>query len=170
MIEDISYPAHVVLVRELHFAEPDKLGEHTTVVPLAAVVDDDGEPDLALILAQMPAASWGWFFLDRFSTSVDHNGNTYDMTSGPVRQTGTTFVDARALTLEEVYPIYEQQQRYIAGRRKSGKPIAALPHGKDRSLIVQALQRGEHALVTRNGENRWWHPDRDVLIESASVG
>lgn len=163
---DVDMVREVILVGQPQLNEP---GEGMTPVPLAAVLGDDDKPSDALIVAQLAETMWGWRFQDRFAGEVVHRGKTFRMTSAPVRHTGTTWVDARELTMSEIRPIYEEQQRYIAGRRRKGRPIGALPHGKDRALIFQALDRGERILVTRTGDVRWWDPVRDRLLESASL-
>lgn len=169
MTDEVGYDVRMTLVQELLFMRTSQVGVEYHPVPRASVLGDDGEPDARLILAQFPPEAFGWTFQSRFTGELEHNGKQFQLTSGVAEHTGVTWVDARELQLEEVAAIWEQQQRYIAGRIRKNRPIGPLPHGKDRTLVLQALQRGERALVTRHGDQKWWDPTNDVLLETASI-
>lgn len=160
----VEYEAKVLLVRELVYAAPDKMGMRTTWVHLDEVWSDiDDAVSVPRAIAKMPDDSWGWFTQERLGADVAHDGEIRQMTSLPFNVSGTTFVGASIVSRLEILRMVQDQQNYVRRLAEAGRPPGPLPHGADKRPILLALEAGESVVLTRTGNYRAFDPAQDRL-------
>jgi len=163
MAEQIE--ATVQVKRELVYELPDQFGMAPEFVDLDLMVDDDGELDLAKVVAAMPEGAWGWSTQERLETFVDYQGEERQLTSLPINASGTTFLDGREITQEEVLRMIHDQEQYRQSQKLLGRGIGALPHGQDKRPLAVAINNGDRIVLTRTLNYRELRPG-DRIVDS----
>jgi hypothetical protein len=167
--EPITYPVTARLVTEVIFTAPADQNINLARVPIEDLVGDGDDVDRQLI-AKLPPTAWGWVVQERFVAEVEHDGKEHPMSSVPISETGTTFVNGRMVTRAEVEEMVDLQEKFRQAARRSGRvdqngnPLEGLPFGRDKRPIITAFDAGELVVFTRHGNYRTFDPLRDRVV------
>jgi len=170
-LEKVEYHATVRLVYEVVYEQPDQLGMRPVYKDQVDLWDEETDRlDERRLVAQCPEEAWGWFTQQRFDARIDHGGSEVQLTSMPTKRSGTSYLDATLVTIEEVLSMVEEQQAVVEKANVLDQPVGPLPHGSDKRALLIALQKGEEVVETRNGHYRLFDRARgDDIVRSEDL-
>lgn len=169
MADDVEYQVTARLVTEVIFTAPADQNTNLERVILSDLIGETEDVDRQLI-AKLPKTAWGWVIQERFVADVEHGGKTHPMSSVPISETGTTFVNGRMVTRDEVEEMVDLQEKFRQAAKRAGRvdqhgnPTEALPFGRDKRPIITAFDAGELVVFTRHGNYRLFDPLRDRVV------